>query len=305
MADGTTDVNEEVEEKLAAAATEESSTAEEEVETAGETTEETEERGENRIPQSRFNEVNEALKDSKASGDLLTAQLAEAQAKQVELSDQLLARNDDIETLNEIKSYINDPTMAAHIEAIDAKLKGIDVEVDTGKTTPEDALAKTKELLQTTREEIADATATQQAENLVAKADVIADKLLAQLPEQYNDEDRNVITDLWTEKMDWDAAVANPDNLAEILTADFQSVVDRYGVPRGALLSREEVEELTPEADTNQTPEQELEKVMDLDWGAVKETETKPGFRPKFEPVEAEEDFNAVLGEIIRQTHGR
>jgi len=301
MADGTTDVNKEVEEKLAEAATEESSTTEEKVEL----TEETEEKGENRIPQSRFNEVNEALKDAKASGDLLTQQLAEAQAKQVELSDQLIAKSEDVDTLNEIKSYINDPAMTAHIEAIDAKLRGIDVEVDEGKTTPEDALVKAKELLKTTREEVADSQATQQAENLVAKADVIADKLLAQLPEQYNDEDRNVITDLWTEKMDWDAAVANPDNLAETLTADFQAVVDRYGTPRGALLSQEEVEELTPEAETSQTPEQELEAEMGKDWGAVKQSETKPGFRPKFEPVEPEEDFNAALAKIIRVTHGR
>ena len=54
----TTDVNTEVEDKLAKAAAEESSTTEKvETKTTEEATK-TEEKGENQIPQSRFNEVN-------------------------------------------------------------------------------------------------------------------------------------------------------------------------------------------------------------------------------------------------------
>ena len=306
MAEESKDVNTEVEENLAAAATEESSTTEtKEVTTTAEVTETEEGKDEKHIPYPRFVEVNSALKEARAAQETTVTQLAESNQKLIELTELLQAKSEDVDTLNEIKSYINDPEMAEHITAIDNKLKGIDAEVEKGKTTPEDAIAKTQKLLQTAKEEMEDARATQQAENLVTKADVIADKLLAQLPEEYNEQDRNVITDLWTEKMDWDKAVADPDNLSNLLTENFQSVIDRYGTPRGALLSKEQVEELKPEASTEKTPEQELDEAMNKDWGAVKERDAKPGLKPTFEAVESDADFDGVLAKIIRTTHGR
>ncbi|KKK72069.1 hypothetical protein LCGC14_2907610, partial [marine sediment metagenome] len=152
MAEELKDVNTEVEEKLAAAATEESSTTETKEEVT--TVEETDEKGENRIPQSRFNEVNSALKEAREAQETTVTQLAESNQKLIELTDLLQAKSEDVDTLNEIKSYINDPEMADHITAIDNKLKGIDADVDKGKTTPEDAIAKTQKLLQTAKEEM-------------------------------------------------------------------------------------------------------------------------------------------------------
>ena len=300
----TTDVNTEVEDKLAAAAAEESSTTET-VETK--TTEEetkVEENAEKQIPYPRFVEVNSKLKEAVKAQEATVTQLAESNEKLVRMAELLEAKDDDVQTLNEIKSYINDPEMKAHVEAIDAKLRGLEKEVETGETTPEAALAKTHALLEKTRVEMADAQATAQAEQLVAKTDIIAEKLLAQLPEEYNEADRTTLAKLWTNGMNWDDAVKHSDDLPEFLTKEFQSVIDEYGTPRGSLVSATEAEETTKEAETAQTPEQELEAVMKQPWGAVKEVETKGG-ATRVEAELSDDDFNAAMAKIIKVSSGR
>jgi hypothetical protein len=224
------------------------------------------------------------------------------------MAELLEAKEADVATLNEIKSFVNDPEMKDHVIAIDHKLKGIDTikeEVDAGETTPEDAVRQTRELLDEAREELRDSQADVQADQLISKADVVANRLLNALPEEYNADDLSVINDLFHEKVDWDAAVANPDNLSEILTEGFQATIDRYGMPRGALFNAEEVEILTPEAaETPQTPEEELAELMDLPWGQTKEVELANG-KTTVEPEMSDDDFNTVLAQKIKLAHAK
>jgi len=293
-----TDVNDaSVEENLEAAAaastTETEATGTEEGSTATEKTEE------NRIPQGRFNEVNEALKAERISGEDARAQLSEAQSSLVKLNELLIAKDEDVQTLNEIKSYVNDPTMAEHVMAIDQRLKGISEEVESGESTPEEALDRTRDLLEATKEEVLDAKADVQAEALITKADFIADKLLDALPDEYNEQDRGVISDLWTEKMDWDRAVADPDNLSTVLTESFQDTLDRYGTPRGALFTKEEAEETTTEATAEPTSAEKLDELMGRDWGATKEVKTKTG-AIKNVAVQSDDEFSKAMATAWR-----
>jgi hypothetical protein len=260
-------------------------------------------RGENRIPQSRFNEVNSALKEVREAEAEARNQLAESNDKLVRMAELLEAKEADVQTLNEIKSFVNDPEMADHVLAIDAKLRGVEVAVDKGEIEPEDALKETRAILEAAQEEMRDTQADIQADQLISKADQIAERLLQALPEEYNAEDLSVINDLFTEKVDWDAAVANPDHLAEILTEGFQETIDRYGMPRGALFETDEVEALVEDnvADS-QTPEEELLALMDLPWGDVRETEYEDG-TVGVDPEMSDEDFNTVLAQTIRLAH--
>ena len=301
-----------VEDKLKAAVAA-SNTEPEDKSTKDETVEAEEEKGESeekgksehRIPKPRFDEVNTKYKEAAASNDLLTQQLAESQQKLVKMAELMEERDDDVQTLNEIKSFVNDPAMKEHVYAIDAKLKGIEQEVEKGESTPDEAQAKTRELIEDTRKEMADIQATASAEALVGRADVIADKLLAQLPDTYTEQDRTVVQALWTEKMDWDRAVADPDDLSAQLTEGFQEALDTYGTPRGALFTVEEVEELTPEAaNAAKTPEQELAEVMDKPWGEVV-TEELEGGRTKVTPKLSDDEFNADVASIIRAANKR
>jgi hypothetical protein len=306
MEDKTTDVKEgelSVEEKLALAA--ESSTTETVEEETTEEAEGEEGKGteDNRVPYKRFSEVNTALKESKAAQEVSQTQLAEAQGKVVKLAELLESKDDDVRTLNEIKSFVNDPLMKEHVMAIDAKLRGIEEEEEAGEIKPDEAVARAQNLLEETREEIADTQADIQADALIQRSDIIAEQLLAALPREYNDQDRAVINELFTGKVDWDAAVATPDQLSEILTQGFQKTIDAYGVPRGALFTGNEVEELIPDETTNLTPEQELEQEMGKEWGAVKEVEVNGVKKTVAELTDTE--FNALQAKIIRVASGR
>ena len=260
---------------------------------------------EHRIPKKRFDEVNTKFKEAVASNDLLTQQVADSQSELVKMAELLGQRDDDVQTLNEIKSFVNDPKMKEHVVAIDNRLKGIEQEVESGESTPDEAQAKTRELIEETRTEMADIQATASAEALVGRADVIAAQLLAQLPETYNEQDRSIVQALWTEGMNWDQAVESPDNLSEQLTEGFQEALDKYGVPRGALFTVEEVEELTPEATAGvKTPEQELAELMDRPWGGVV-TEELEGGKTKVTPELSDDEFNDSLASIIRKANNR
>jgi hypothetical protein len=289
-----------VEEKLALAA--ESAPTETVVE---ETTEEAESKGteDNRVPYKRFSEVNTNLKEARAANEATQTQLAESQEKLVRMAELLEAKDDDVRTLNDIKSFVNDPLMKDHVMAIDAKLRGIDQEVEAGEIKPDEALTRAQELLEETREEVADTQADIQTDALIQRSEIITAQLLNALPREYNDQDRGIINDLFTDKVDWDEAVANPDQLSETLTQGFQATIDRYGVPRGALFTGQEVEELIPEEGTNLTPEQELEQEMGKEWGATKEIEVNGVTKTVAEM--SDEEFNAVQAKIIRTAHGR
>jgi hypothetical protein len=290
-----------VEEKLALAA--ESAPKEEVKEVTKEV--EGEEKGgeENRIPQARFNEVNEDLKATRAASEATQTQLAESQEKLVRLTELLEANRDDVNTLNEIKSFVNDPKMKDHVMAIDARLRGIEEEAEAGEIKPDEAVTRAQALLEETRDEVANTQADLQTDALIQRSDIIAEQLLNALPREYNDSDRAVIEDLFTNNVNWDEAVANPDQLSETLTAGFQETLNKYGVPRGALFTGNEVEELIPDEAANLTPEQELEAEMEKDWGAVKEVEVNGVTKTVAEMTDAE--FNAMQARIIRQASGR
>jgi hypothetical protein len=290
-----------VEEKLALAA--ESAPKEEVKEVTKEV--EGEEKGgeENRIPQARFNEVNEDLKATRAASEATQTQLAESQEKLVRLTELLEANRDDVNTLNEIKSFVNDPKMKDHVMAIDARLRGIEEEAEAGEIKPDEAVTRAQALLEETRDEVANTQADLQTDALIQRSDIIAEQLLNALPREYNDSDRAVIEDLFTNNVNWDEAVANPDQLSETLTAGFQETLNKYGVPRGALFTGNEVEELIPDEAANLTPEQELEAEMEKDWGAVKEVEVNGVTKTVAEMTDSE--FNAMQARIIRQASGR
>ena len=291
-----------VEEKLTLAA--ESSPKETVKEETTKEAEGTEKSGEeNRVPQARFNEVNEALKETRAANEASQTQLVESQEKLVRLTELLESKNDDVNTLNEIKSYVNDPKMKDHVMAIDARLRGIEEEVEEGEIKPDEALTRAQALLEETRDEVANTQADLQTDALIQRSEIITEQLLNALPREYNDVDRTVIDKLFAANVNWEDAVADPDHLSETLTKGFQKTIDEYGVPRGALFTGNEVEELIPDETTNLTPEQELEAEMGKDWGAVKEVEVNGVTKTVAELTDAE--FNALQAKIIRTASGR
>ncbi len=282
---------------------EESSTSKTESKTATETvvetaTDKTAGKDENRIPQSRLNEVIETRNAAQTALSERDLELAESNKALATMTELLESKTADSETLEAIKGYIHDPELKEHVEAIDRALRGVEVEVEQGDITPEQAADKNKVLIDQIRSETQDALADQAAEALIGRADIAADKLLGELPKEYTDQDRSIIGDLWADKVDWESAAQNPDNLQEILHTSFQEVIDRFGAPRGGVIQGTEDSE-TETVALAPTPEQELATLMEKDYGAVTEGKSASG-KATFNPDVSDADFTKAMADAMR-----
>lgn len=252
---------------------------------------------ENMVPQSRVNEITAARREAEERVFTLEQDLSETQKSLTKMTDLLDAKSQDADILDQIRSFATDPSMQSHLEAIDKRLKGITDEIESGETTPEEGLERTRELIEAQKDEIEDLKADHQADRLLERADDTADRLLARLPEEYIDEDKNVLGELLVNNFDWQEAVNNPDNLSGQVAETLQAIIDNYGTPRGALVSREELEELKNETAIQQPkeddPREALSTLMGKDWSKVKESD-------KFDPELSDDEFSRGLAQAIR-----
>ena len=283
---------------------EESSTSETESKTATETvvetgTDKTTGKVENRIPQSRLNEVITARDNATGRAENAEEQLAESTKALATMTELLDSKTADSETLEAIKGYIHDPDLKEHVEAIDRALRGVEQEVEQGEITPEQATDKNRALIDQIRNETQDALADQAADALVGRADLLADRLLGELPEEYTEQDRAVIGDLWADKVDWEAAAQNPDNLPEILHKSFQETIDRFGAPRGGLIQGDTEDSETATVSLAPTPEEELATLMSREYGAVTKGESLSG-KATFTPDVSDADITADMAKAMR-----
>lgn len=279
----------------------ESSTATEEVET----TEKTAEEQNTTVPYSRFKEVIDARNESDAKTTKLEEQLAENNTSLNKLTAMLEEREADSNTLTEIRELAQDPKMRDHVVALDKALKGIEDEIEEGETTPEKTQDRTRELLKETKEELEDVVADQQADLLLSRADIIADKLLDGLPKEYLPEDKDVVSRLWVDEMDWEKAAGDSDNLSTHLTESFQKALDIFGKPRGAMLSLDDVEIVKEgeEATSTPAPEEELAEILGKNWAATKTVKSSTGVETTV-PELTDDEFTESMAKAMRIARG-
>jgi len=302
MATGTTDDATAALEAAIAGTDADSTTAQETTEsTKVETTTTTADDGDKKqsqtVPYDRFKEVNEKSKAAIGKIEALEAQLAESQASLTKLTDLVNEKESDSDLVRRIQALAADDKYREHVLAIDNKLKGIEIEEEKGEITPEQADAKTRKLVEDTRDELQAALAEQQADAILARADIIADKLLDSLPEEYTDKDKEVIADLWTNITDWDKIEQSPDELSGFLSESFQTSLEKFGKPRGGLVTNETTE-TTKETTATLTPEEELRQLVDKDYGKTVE---KDG---KVESELSDAEFSAAMAKAMKITNG-
>ena len=195
------------------------------------------------VPYTRFKEVNDSRKDIQEKYTELESQHREVSASLADLTKLVTNAKEDQDLLQEIKALSKDPNMLPHIEAIDRKLKGIEEELEEiDEKDPDKGLQRTQKILESEHEKLTGELAEQRSEMLTQRADVIADKWLEALPEEYTDGDRKIIARLWADQMEthWESIEENSDQLQEILTNTFQETIDDFGVPRGGLINPED-----------------------------------------------------------------
>lgn len=294
---GSEDPASKLEEMLAGKETESSA-----VETSGEK-ETTEAKGKatgkGAIPYERFQEVvgqrNEYAEKVKA----VEAQSHEDRTSLTKLAAMLEEKEKDTSLLNDIRALAIDPKYRDALELIDKGLRGVEEEVEAGETTPEKASVETRKLI-AKQEAIEDSIADQRAELIIQRADLLADKWLDSLPEEYTDADRKVIANLWTNSVDWNNVENNPNQLDSILAETFQESINTFGVPRGKLIDPDDVEFVEETTDEAVDPMEQLSTLFkDKQYGAMKTVKTHGGKEISM-PAVSDDDFASDMAKFLK-----
>jgi len=251
------------------------------------------------VPYDRFSEVvtqkNEAIERLKS----LEQQFKSASERETSLK----SRVGQLETSNQIveaiKNLATDERYRSHVVAIDKALQGVHEEVEQAKEKGDDnALKVLEQRFQSKVEELEEMTAEQNAENLWQSSNQYAQSLLAALPSEYNDEDKALLSQLWTSRVDWNHI---EENGREVIPAALQKslaeLIRSYGKPRGALVSETKDETLKsiPEDKRPKSAEERVKGILETDWAAVKDGK----------PIHSDEDWAKAAAEVVRATRGR
>jgi hypothetical protein len=252
------------------------------------------------VPYDRFKEVIDQKNEFKEKLDQLES-VADQRAQELsQMVDLLQARETDTQLVNAIRALAADgnPQHRELVESLDKVLQGLDDAVETGEKTPEQADKETKAAIAETKEAMEDIAADQQAELLLMKADLLAEKYFDALPPEYSDQDKEVISTLLTDKVNWEAIEEDPNVLSEEIPKAFEQVLQFFGEPRG------KAAEVATEGETKQpakeaAPEPEVPEHLKVEWGELKEVKTPKGSLLK--PTHSDDDFSDALAKELRR----
>jgi predicted RNA-binding Zn ribbon-like protein len=262
------------------------------------------------VPYTRFKEVNDKLSAQAKAVEELNEKLVkrdEELSKMVYLLSERDQASRTVEKINEL--YTSKPELRELIDTLDAAVKGQEVAIEKAEDKKAEAEAKgdlktvreiekvTKQL-ETTKSELEKSLAETQADLILDKADRILQQYFDKLPEQYNEDDRKVLSDRMVDKINWDEIEKDPSKLNSVLARDFKSTVEWYGTPRGT--NKAEVETKTEET----TKEPTVEALRTADWGKMKVVKDAKGVEMTV-PVVSDEDWTKALAAAIRKDNKR
>lgn len=251
------------------------------------------------VPYDRFSEVvtqkNEAIERLKT----LDAQFKSANERETVLKSRVGQLETSSQIVEAIKELAKDERYRSHVVAIDKALQGVHEEVEQAKDKGDDKALKVAETrLQGKIDELEEMAAEQKADALWTSSNEYARNLLASLPQEYNDEDKALLSQLWSSRVDWDYIEENGrEVIPPTLQKSLAELIKSYGTPRGALVSRtkDEITKSIPEAARPKSPEDRVKGILDVNWA-----ETKEG-----KPVHSDEEWAKAAAEVLRATRGR
>jgi len=247
------------------------------------------------IPYDRFSEVvaqkNEALERLKA----LETQFKSVAERESGLRERVGQLETDHQILESIKGLAADPRYKDTVVKIDKALQGIHEDTVKAEEKGDDkAVARLEAAMQEKLAELEELNAEQNAERLWDDSGRYARELLASLPEEYTDEDKAIISQLWTPRVDWNFIEENGrDVIPATLQKSLAGLIKDYGIPRGALVNKTKQEVMKDVPESSRTTNEAFEKdVKSKNWGEMKDG--------KF--VQNEADFASAVGELLRRS---
>jgi hypothetical protein len=198
--------------------------------------------------------------------------------------------------LEAIKDLYQDEKYRPHVTAINNALQGIEEEVEEAQAEgDETAVSKAEKRFLEKTEQLENLMADQRAEGLWDKAQGLAREMLAALPEQYTDEDRETIADLWKPRVDWEGIEkGGAESIPPYLNESLAAVIRKYGTPKGAIAAQttEEIESRVPEAKIV-SDEDKVKGILEKNWAELDENGA---------PLMSEADFEAGMADLLRAT---
>jgi hypothetical protein len=247
------------------------------------------------IPYDRFSEVvaqkNDAIERLKA----LETQFKSVAERESGLRERVGQLETDHQILESIKALAADPRYKDTVVKIDKALQGIHEDTVKAEEKGDDkAVAKLEAAMQEKLAELEELNAEQNAERLWDDSGRYARELLASLPEEYTDEDKAIISKLWTPLVDWNFIEENGrDVIPAALQKSLAGLIKDYGTPRGALVSKTKQEMMKDVPESARTTNEAFDKeVKSKNWGEMKEG--------KF--AQSDADFASAVGELLRRS---
>lgn len=248
------------------------------------------------VPYDRFSEVVQQKNDAIERLKNLESQFKTASERETTLRQRVGELETDRQIVAAIKDLAQDPRYKDSVIKIDKALQGIHEEVEKAEAKGDDkAVAEATKRFETKAAELEDLLADQNAEGLWNSANQYARALLEALPEEYTNEDRQLLSQLWTPRVNWDYIEENGrEVIPGTLQESFAELIKSYGVPRGALVkaAKDEIVKTIPEDAKPRSSEQVVKSILDKDW-----SETKEG-----KLVKSDSDFAKDMADLIRAT---
>jgi len=229
--------------------------------------------------------------------------------KEIEkLIEQVDSREKDRVTIAKINQLYQDvPELRPYLEGLDKAIQDQEYTLPgmeakdkaVSKETESEALAKAQELVRQAKAEMDESLTSQRDELILHKADLLTDAYIDQLPEQYNDEDKEILRSVLVDHIDWDTVDGNPEALPEVIAEGFQSVLDWYKTPKGANATVPQGEESEVHRAEPITKEK-LDAFAKQDWAKLKTVKTPDGKEMQV-PEVSDEDFNKSLAQMMRE----
>jgi hypothetical protein len=261
------------------------------------------------IPRARYNEVStkfqEAQKTWEAERAELSGKLEEFQKSVGNLSDVAKNAEEAQQIVSSLRAMSRDPKWSDLIDTLDQGLQDPNFDPTAAQATEETSNEETKETKPTVdykseiakvKSEIEESFQAQKIDFLSQQAEVVGDAYMKELPEEYGEQDRKNIQELWSNRVDWDGIHQNPETLTSELSKSFQEVLKAYPVPGQS--QTETTEETTTETEKQPTVEEQLQATIGKDWGALKEVDTPSGKAKQ--AVVSDDDFAEEFAKVFK-----
>jgi hypothetical protein len=262
------------------------------------------------IPRSRYNEVSEKLSEATKTWEAEKAEagkaLTEAQAKVTELAEAMAKSQDDIALVAALKQLARDPKHSDLIARVDLALDGKPYEsVDQSDDDDDDSDSDStpavdkKSIMAEIRSEMDEALEENKHNLIIQQADLLAKDYMRQLPaDKYSDDQKNLIANLWANKVDWDAIANEPDKLGNFLSETLQSTLNEWDAAHPAPEASEENNEDKQQESSEPTTEEQIAKILGKDWGQTKIV--GDGDAQKLVSETSDEEFTAAFGKLFK-----